>query len=91
MDLDLWDCLGRVTHFIAKTHRTDLGICSHSRPGKTLSYSQKNTVVCVFSHLEKRALSVSLKKKKKPAMDLIRILSSSKFWWKTEDHSLKFD
>ena len=32
------------TLIIAKFHRTDLVICSHSREGKTLSYSQINTV-----------------------------------------------
>ena len=30
------------TQFIAKFHRTDLVICSHSREGKTLSHSQIN-------------------------------------------------
>ena len=46
MDLDLWDCLGRVIkiRIIAKFHGTDLGICSHSRERKTPSYSQRNTV-----------------------------------------------
>ena len=43
MDLDLWDCLGKVK-LIAKLHRTDLVICSHSREGKSPSYSQINTV-----------------------------------------------
>ena len=42
-DLDLWDCLGRVK-LIAKFHRTDLVICSHSREEKNLSYSRINTV-----------------------------------------------
>ena len=32
------------TRIIAKFHRTDLVICSHSRNRKTLSYSQINTV-----------------------------------------------
>ena len=45
MDVDLWDCLGRVKLiFIAKFQRTDLVIYSHSREGKTLSYSQINIV-----------------------------------------------
>ena len=45
MDLDLWDCLGRVkTHSKAKFYRTDLVICTYSREGKTQSYSQKNMV-----------------------------------------------
>ena len=43
MDLNVWDCLRRVK-LIAKLHRTDLIICSHSREGKTLSYSHINTV-----------------------------------------------
>ena len=31
MDIDLWDCLGRVkSHIIAKFYRTDLVICSLS-------------------------------------------------------------
>ena len=34
MDLDLWDCLGRV----AKFQRIDLFNYSHSREGKTPSY-----------------------------------------------------
>ena len=45
-DLDFWgDCFGRVllwkdkTRIIAKFHRTDLVIYSHSREGKTLSYN----------------------------------------------------
>ena len=32
------------TRIKAKFHRTDLVICSHSRKGKTSSYSQINTV-----------------------------------------------
>ena len=30
----------------AKLHRTDLIICTHSREGKTPSYSRINTVIC---------------------------------------------
>ena len=41
MDLDLWDCIGRVK--LAKFHTTDLVICSHSRESKTLSYSRIST------------------------------------------------
>ena len=45
------------TGIVAKLHRTDLVICSHSREGKTPSYSQINMVVdcclyglvCVFT------------------------------------------
>ena len=33
------------THITAKLHRTDLIICTHSREGKTPSYSQINMVV----------------------------------------------
>ena len=33
-DLDFWDCLRRVKLIIAKFHRTDLVICSHSTEGK---------------------------------------------------------
>ena len=33
------------TGIIAKFHRTDLVICSHSREGRTPSYSQINMVV----------------------------------------------
>ena len=49
MDLDLWDCLGRTnrkdkTHIITKFHRRDFVICSHSREGKTPSYSQINKI-----------------------------------------------
>ena len=40
MDLD---CKGK-THTTAKFHRTNLVICSHSKEGKTLSYSQINMV-----------------------------------------------
>ena len=43
MDLDLWDCLGRVKLVliivIAKFHRADLVICSSSGEGLTLSYT----------------------------------------------------
>ena len=35
-------------HIIAKFYRNNLVICSHSREGKTLSYSQINTVL-IFS------------------------------------------
>ena len=45
MDLDLWDCLGMgKIGIIARFHRTDLVICSHSRGTKPLSYSRINTV-----------------------------------------------
>ena len=45
MDLDLWDCLGRVKiGIIAKFHMTDLAIWSHSIGTKSPSYSRKNTV-----------------------------------------------
>ena len=33
------------TYIIAKLHMTDLVICNHFREGKTLSYSQINTVI----------------------------------------------
>ena len=33
------------TRITEKLHRTDLIICTHSREGKTLSYSQINTVI----------------------------------------------
>ena len=47
MDLDLWDCLGRVKiGIIAKFHRTDLVICSHSIGTKPPTYSRINTVSC---------------------------------------------
>ena len=38
---------------IAKFHKTDLVICSHSREGKTLSYSRINMVfhLLVFANL----------------------------------------
>ena len=39
IDLDLWDFRRVETGIIAKFYRTDLVICSHSREGKTLSYS----------------------------------------------------
>ena len=39
------------TYIIAKFHRTDLVICSHSREGKTPSYSQMNTVDLVLEVL----------------------------------------
>ena len=49
-DLDLWDCLGMVK-LISKFHRTDSVISSHSREGKTPSYSRINTVPeCVCWH-----------------------------------------
>ena len=44
-DLDLWDSLGRGECVYSEIHRTDLVICSHSREGKTLSYSPRNRVV----------------------------------------------
>ena len=44
MDLDHWDCLGRVK-LVAKFLRTDLVTRSHSRERKTLSYSPINTVI----------------------------------------------
>ena len=51
MDLDLWDCLGwSKTCIIAKFHRTDLVIFSHSREGKTLSCSQINMVLTKYAN-----------------------------------------
>ena len=47
MDLDLWDGLGWVK-VVAKFHRTDKVIYSHSREGKTLLFSQINMVNTVF-------------------------------------------
>ena len=45
MDLDLWDCLGREKiGIIAKFHRTDLVIWSHSIGTNPPSYIRKNTV-----------------------------------------------
>ena len=38
------------THIIANSHRTDLVICSHSRDGKTLSYSGINKVISIFPY-----------------------------------------
>ena len=35
---------------IAKFHRTDLVICSHSRERKPLSYSRRNTVCSMLVH-----------------------------------------
>ena len=40
MDLDVWDCLGKVKRIITKIHRTDLIICSHSREGQIPSYKR---------------------------------------------------
>ena len=45
MDLNHWDCLGRVKLILTKCQRTDLVICSNSREGKTLSYNRRNTVL----------------------------------------------
>ena len=39
MDLDVWDCLGKVKLILQRKFRTDLVICGHSRKGQTLSYS----------------------------------------------------
>ena len=39
------------TFIIAKIHGTDLVICSHSREGKILSYSQITTVTQPFSFI----------------------------------------
>ena len=54
MDLDFWGLYDRSrflgvvwkgkTCIIAKFPMTDLFICSHSKEGKTLSYSRLNTV-----------------------------------------------
>ena len=40
-------CRNGKSCIVEKFHRTDLVICSHSREGKTLSYSQTNTVPCL--------------------------------------------
>ena len=53
MDLDLWDFSGRVK-LIAKFHRTDLVICSHSRERKTPSDSQINTISHVIEHITRK-------------------------------------
>ena len=51
MDLDLWDCSGRVK--LSEFHRTDLVICSHSREEKTLSYNRINMIdpLCVMNFI----------------------------------------
>ena len=50
MDLDLWDCFGRVKiGIIAKFYRTDVDICSHSIGTKPPSYSRINTVILEIS------------------------------------------
>ena len=41
MDLDLWDCLGRVKRIIAKFCWTDLVICSHFTERKTVLKLEK--------------------------------------------------
>ena len=41
-------CKTRIT---AKFHKTGLVICSHSKEGKTLSYSRINLVVYAFSEI----------------------------------------
>ena len=52
---DLWGRVDRYgkgnTPFIAKFHRTDLVVCSHSREVKTQSYSQINMVLFNFYEL----------------------------------------
>ena len=42
MDLDFWDCSGRVKLVL---QNCDLVICSHSREGKSLSYSRINMIL----------------------------------------------
>ena len=51
MDLDLWDCLGRVKLMTDLT-MTDFLIFSHSREGKILSYSRINMVTVPGAGLE---------------------------------------
>ena len=43
IDLDLWDCSGRVNSYYSKISY-DLVIYSHSRDGETPSYSRINTI-----------------------------------------------
>ena len=43
-------------HIIAKLHRTDLVICSHSREGKTLSCNRIYIVTRVYYCLERGVL-----------------------------------
>ena len=46
MDLDLWDCLGRVKLiFQQNLHRTNLIIYTHSKEGNTPSYRRINMVL----------------------------------------------
>ena len=53
MDLDLWGLFrkGR-THITVKFHRIDLVKCSHSREGKTASYSRINMVNSKTQYLD---------------------------------------
>ena len=44
MDLDLWDFRKGKTCIIGEFHRTGLVICTHSKEGKSSSYSQINMV-----------------------------------------------
>ena len=49
-DLDLWNFLGRVKLIVAKFHRTDLVIGSHSREENIPSYSQIDMIIYLFGY-----------------------------------------
>ena len=64
-DLDLWDCLERVKLVLQqKLHRTDLIICTHSREGKTPSYSRTNMVTSFKELFQNASCSSELTKMK---------------------------
>ena len=67
MDLDHWDCLGRVkTCTISKFDRTDKIVCNHFREVKILSFSRINMVnVEMFGSCEMVSYSMCKKGKLK--------------------------
>ena len=57
-DLDIWDSLGRVNSYYSKiAKKTDLVICTHSREGKTPSFSRINMV---FARICKVQIGLSI-------------------------------
>ena len=52
MDLDLWDCLGRVKLILQQNFSELILICSHSRESKTPSFSRINIVYHIICDVQ---------------------------------------
>ena len=64
---------------MVKFHRTDIVICSHSREGKTLSYSRINTAYQGFLEKQKWIKMLEIRWLEKETVKLVKFLTRLKF------------